>query len=332
MTLDIARIRDGYKQRYPAYCQLVALATPKLHTAVRACIQEAVIDGRPKEPYSFVQKAIRKYLERPEEYADPLERIGDGAGLRVIVAHLSEATVASRVATEIFDALDVEDVGERYEPNELGYLGIHIQARLKSTDVDPKDTYLLDYTFEVQIHTKAQDAWSTVSHPLLYKPPGGQPSKAVSAKVYRAVALVSLFDEQVAEARAAILTDRRYRPAAMLDILHRQFLDWLQHPGDDTLSLHILEVLQAAYDEIELSKFEEIIDLYVRENRDRLTAILTLYTDAADSYPVLFQPEMIAIAERLDRAPQKLAGVWQLSGLPSALLSETATALGRPIT
>lgn len=331
MTFDVAAVRDAYKLQYPAYCKLVDVARPLLEAAIRSRLKDAVVDGRAKEPYKFVQKAIRKFLEDPDEYADPLARIGDGAGLRIIVSNLDDSKRACAIAKEIFDVLDVEDVGERYEPNELGYLGLHLQAKLKADVIDANDTYLLGYQLEIQIHTKAQNAWATVSHPLLYKPPGGQGSKTVSAKVYRAVALVSLFDEQVTEARTAMLTDPRYRPAAMLSIVQRQFLDWLQQPSDDGLSLSVLGIIEQAYGDMSVSQFEHLMEEYVKNNRERLTSVLELYRTAAEEYPLLFQPEVLAIAERLDHARQELASAWHASALPADLLSDTATALGRPI-
>jgi ppGpp synthetase/RelA/SpoT-type nucleotidyltranferase len=334
MSLDLRHIRSEYKNtHFPRYERLVDVAKPLLANAVATKLKDAAVDGRAKPPSNFVRKAVRKYLEKPEEYADPLARINDGAGLRVIVAHLHDAEEAIGIADGVFDVFDIERTKDRYEPNQLGYLGIHLQARMKPGDVPADRSYLLGLDFEIQIHTKAQNAWSTISHAMTYKPPAGQDSSEVHGKIYRAIALVSLFDEQVAEARTAMMGAPGYRPALMLEALHREFLDWLDEPTDDELSLRVLEVVQHAYSEADADRFPQLIDAYVRANRERLDGIFAYYRDEADEEPLLlFQPEVIAIAERLEAAPAVLTSRWQQSGLPYEYLDELATALGRPLT
>lgn len=334
MSLDLARIRSEYKTvHFPRYERLVDVARPMLTTAIASKLKDAAVDGRAKPPSNFVRKAVRKYLEKPEEYADPLARINDGAGLRVVAAHLNDAEAACTIAGDVFNVFDREDTRDRYEPHELGYLGIHLQARLRPDAVHTDLSYLLDLDFEIQVHTKAQNAWSTISHAMTYKPPAGADSAAVHSKIYRAVALVSLFDEQVAEARAAMISAPGYRPALMLEALHREFLDWLDEPTDDELSLRVLEVVQHAYSDDDAARFPELIDAYVRANRQRLDQIFTWYRDEAEEEPLLlFQPEVVAIAERLDAASALLTSQWQKSGLPYEYLDELATALGRPLT
>lgn len=331
MSLDLIAVREGYKVKYPAYRRLVEVAMPLLRIATRP-LKDSTVEGRAKPPSNFVRKAIRKYIERPDEYPDPLSRIGDGAGLRLIVAHLHDSERAVQIVTDTFDLVGKpERTADRYEPNELGYLGIHIQAHLRPIDLPRDETYLGDLEFEVQIQTRAQNAWSTVSHEMTYKPPAGAQSKTVSSRVYRAVALVSLFDEQVAEAREAMVNAPGYRPALMLEALYREYLDWLNEAADDRLSHLVLEAVERTYSEDEHSRFSAIIADYSRQQRERISTLLELHRDAAEEYPLLYQPEMLAIAERLDHARQQLIAAWREAGLPYELLDETATALGRPL-
>lgn len=331
MTLDLKGLRDGYKQRYPAYRRLVEVARPLLGDATRT-LKDRIVDGRAKPPSNFVRKAIRKHLKDPVDYADPLTRIGDGAGLRVIVSHLDDAERCVGIISELFEVIDEpERTADRYEPHELGYLGIHIQCRLRAQQLPPEETYLGDLEMEIQVQTKAQNAWSTLSHELSYKPPAGAASREVSSKIYRAVALVSLFDEQVSQARAQMVKAPGYQPAVMLEALHREFLDWLEDASDDELSHHVLEAVQHTYRADEIERFPEIVAAFARSHRDRITQALALHRDVADELPLLFQPEVLAIAERLDNAPQALIAAWREAGLPYELLDETATALGRPL-
>lgn len=324
-TLDIPELRAAYTQQYPAYRDLVDTTKPMLTAVIERKLKDATVDGRPKAPSNFIRKAVRKHLENPEDYQDPLTRITDRAGLRVITAHLDDAKIACDLAGGVFDVFDIEHTAERWKPNELGYSGIHLQARLYTHDVPRDRLYLRNLDFEIQVHTKAQNAWSTVSHAMTYKP-AGEGSRSVESKIYRAIALVSLFDEQIAEARAEMLRDPGYHPAVMLETLHREFLDWLEEPTDDALSLRVLEVVQRAY--APADDFTSIIETYVRSNRQRLDGIFATYRDLDDEPLLLFQPEVVAIAERLQNAPNVLVMHWQQSGLPYEMLDEVATALG----
>jgi hypothetical protein len=115
----------------------------------------------------------------------------------------------------------------------------------------------------------------------------------------------------------------------MLETLKREFLDWLEEPTDDQLSLHVLEVVQSAYTEDD--DFPGAVDRFVRDNRERLNFVFDLYRDADEPPFLLFQPEVLAIAERLEHGRAKLSAAWQQSDLPYDLLDELATALSRPL-
>ena len=132
----------------------------------------------------------------------------------------------------------------------------------------------------------------------------------------RAIALVSLFDEQIEEARREIMTDPSYRPAFMLYVLKRQFFNWLRTEPDDELSLAVLEVVQQAYTTEEFGDFEAKIEEFVRANWQTIDGVMRAY-DASGYYnPLLFQPEALAVYERLKSAPTQLKAAWVSSPLP----------------
>ena len=183
MTLDVRAVADGYRAEYETYRSLVEKARSKLASALNEQRVSGSVDGRPKSVASFVRKAIRKQREDPVKYADPLTAISDKAGLRVVVAHLDDAVLAKDIALEIFDALEIENTATRLKPNELGYLGWHIQARFKPGDLTAEELQFDGLEFEVQVHTQAQHAWSEVSHPLVYKPFGAPPEPEIASRI-----------------------------------------------------------------------------------------------------------------------------------------------------
>jgi len=316
MTLDWAAIRDSYNKEYPAYKDLAEKVAGVVRRELEAAHLHCHVEGRPKEALSLVVKAFRKHSEQPDKYADPLAAIGDKAGVRVIVDDLDAREVVHRTLDSCLAVLSFEDTAERYQPHELGYLGQHYQVRLLDTDLSAEESYLRGLECEVQVHTRAQNAWSTVSHPLLYKPAGREPSQLVTRRVMRAIALVSLFDEQVEEARREIMTDPNYRPAFMLSVLKRQFFNWLRSEPDDELSLAVLEVVQRAYTADELRDFESKMDEFVRAHRRTIDGVMQAYVEGGSYNPLLFQPEAIAVYERLKSAPTQLKAAWVASPLP----------------
>jgi len=332
MTLDIKGLREGYVQQYAAYKELVTRVHDLLTADLHAARLVASVEGRAKDPASFIQKAIRKHAEKPAEYADPLTAISDKAGVRVVVNHLSDATQAGIVIEQRFEVLEIEDTRTRYKPHELGYLGVHYQVRLRDTDLDTSDLHLRGLQCEIQVHTKAQNAWSAVSHPLLYKPAGGEPSQAVATKVMRAVALVSLFDEEVEEARMQTMGDPSYRPAAMLSVLQKEFVPWIEREPDEQLSLVVLDVMQKAYSDEELQNFESLIREFVQARRSAIDGVFAAYAGQHVENPLLFQPESLALYERSVSKPSTLRSCWVSSSLPLELLELIGEAFATPVT
>jgi ppGpp synthetase/RelA/SpoT-type nucleotidyltranferase len=291
-----------------------------------------MVTGRTKDVSSFQRKAIRKQAENPEKYADPLTAMGDKAGVRVVVDSLKRRSEVVGIAERVFDVGPIEDTSTRYRPNELGYLGLHMQARLRDTDLGTDDQALRSLEFELQIHTIAQHAWSTVSHPVTYKPLGAEPPPRLASQVFRLVALVSLFDEEVDRVSKTLMESPEYVPHQMLTVLDQQFAGWLPIPSDDQLSLQVLGVIAGAYSEADLSDFASRMDGFVREHRAELDVIFGEYVSAVDEYPLLFQPEVLAIFDRLLNAKAKLREAWLRSGIPVEYLEQVATVLAQPYT
>lgn len=332
MTLDVAAIRDGYSAQQPAYILLGSKVEGILKTLVTENkVKDAfVMEPRVKDVLSFVKKAIVKHAKDPVDYADPLTRISDKAGVRVVTSHLDDSDMVAALVLDRFDVLSDDDMKNRYGPRELGYLGRHLQIRLRSADIAPNERALTGLECEVQIHTRAQNAWATVSHALLYKP-AGEPDDEVSAKVHRAVALVGIFDDEIRAARSLVMSDPNYRPARMLQALEAEFTDFVTVAWDGNLSLEVCRVLERVYDSAELEHFEEEIHAFVQSERGPISVILDEYGSAGGDAILVSQPEILAIYDRLKKRKHSLREAWIHSSLSLDLLIEAGRALGEPI-
>jgi ppGpp synthetase/RelA/SpoT-type nucleotidyltranferase len=218
LSLDAAALLAEYRAVYETYKTLGARVAAVIEDAAKATgVASMVVHHRPKDPAHYVIKALKKQREKPEEYADPLAATPDKAGVRVVVALLDDVALVREAAELRLEVHDVDDKTASLEPDRLGYLGLHLQVSLKDADLGA-DRHLAGLECEIQVHTKAQNAWADVSHPLLYKPTG-EPSRRVQQRIMRAVALVSLFDDEVQAARREVEADPMYQPSTMLDTL-----------------------------------------------------------------------------------------------------------------
>jgi hypothetical protein len=160
----------------------------------------------------------------------------------------------------------------------------------------------------------------------VYKP-GKAPAIKVRRRIMRLVALVELFDSEIAEARRSIMNDPDYRQSSMLLTLERPFFQLARHDYDPDLSLMVLDAIQHAYDDTELDDFAGTIERFLDEHGEHLEAVLA--NTQPEISPLLFQPEAIAILERLENAKARLRAAWDAQLHPK-LLDDLSAELGRP--
>src|SRR5690606_19531847 len=121
---------------------------------------------RAKDVPNFVRKALRK------GYPDPWESIRDKAGVRVLVPYHDLTSRVSEVIRETFTVTHEEDKRLDLAPDQLGYLGIHFEVVVPDAVLGGSHADLSGLICEIQVHTRVQNAWSEVSHELIYKPAG----------------------------------------------------------------------------------------------------------------------------------------------------------------
>jgi ppGpp synthetase/RelA/SpoT-type nucleotidyltranferase len=332
MTASASAEFERYRAARPAYEDFAGRAKEIMVRALddtRTPYQ--AVSSRAKEPISVFRKLLLKIGLGSEKYAEHgLNALDDRVGVRVVVATREDADRVVEIATRAFivdeDMIDRKSLAA--PPNELRYLGIHVPCVLREAARSGVDGAISSMTFELQVHTLAESGWAVVSHPIVYKPYGSPPSHELASRVYRSVALVSLFDSEVMESLRLQRESADYWAVQMLRTVDRLFEPWRSGPSDDDLSLVVLDVVCATLTaNADIDEYQRSLESFVDEHRGHLDAILQPRMDAN---PLMTQPEILALVERIDRAKNVLRTAWRNHGLDDSLLCDLADSLGEP--
>ncbi|HEY6871958.1 MAG TPA: (p)ppGpp synthetase [Geobacteraceae bacterium] len=164
------------------------------------------IEGRVKDQEECIRKFHRKYQNKLEADEQPYEIkdfISDLIGIRIVCLYEDQISVVSEVLQRHFRILDVTDKIAAMEStgDSFGYKGLHMDLALNDAMASlPKYLPYLDRSFEVQIRSLIQDAWSVLDHKIKYK-------KSIPIDLKRRItvlsALFELADREFKEIRNA---------------------------------------------------------------------------------------------------------------------------------
>jgi ppGpp synthetase/RelA/SpoT-type nucleotidyltranferase len=176
------------------------------------------VTSRVKTEESFLGKAFRP----GKAYGDPFRDVKDIVGLRVIVREPSDAESVEKVVCSIYSrqARHSGKAGDRLKEDQFGYRAIHVVARLPARVTGmPAFEGCTSMSFEVQIHTLIEHAWSELSHKLWYKPLLGEPDSDDVRTLSRISATLDGCEIEIAK-----LWRKARRRAAISAFTCRQFL------------------------------------------------------------------------------------------------------------
>jgi len=158
--------------RYQIYARVLQMVLDK---AVKEHTPLAIVQTRPKSIASFGEKALlKKHVGR---YSDPVNRMTDLCGGRIIVPTKAEVKVISEFIENHFE-IDMEnsvDISKKLKPSEFGYRGVHYIVQFKpnvfpTKDIDveiPEEIFGL--RAEIQVKTILEHAWGVFTHDRAYK-------------------------------------------------------------------------------------------------------------------------------------------------------------------
>jgi putative GTP pyrophosphokinase len=166
------------------------------------------IEGRVKDKEECIKKFTRKYQNRLEASEQPYEIkffISDLIGIRIVCLYEDQIALLSEMLQQHFKILDITDKISSVESTEevFGYKGLHMDLALneKMASLPTYHTFA-DNSFEVQIRSLIQDAWSVLDHKIKYK-------KSIPIDLKRRInilsALFELADREFKEIRNATI-------------------------------------------------------------------------------------------------------------------------------
>lgn len=149
-----------------------------------------------------------------------------------------------------------------------------------------------------------------------------QTPSEVKRSIYRLIALIEIFDKEVSSAQKAIIDQPNFPEAKLLSHLEKIFYKFSSKTFDRELSLQNLSSLKTLFKDTEISNFENLINIFVQDNQQKLLTIFDNYSsDDRDSYEIfmVFQPEVILIFERINKDIFRIKDLWS-SFLPIDIL------------
>jgi ppGpp synthetase/RelA/SpoT-type nucleotidyltranferase len=316
MNLDDALIR--YKAERPRYARAAKAVKVELEEIARTSQIQVTVLAREKDVASYRAKVVEK------GYEDAWGEVTDKAGARVIVSMPSDVDAFVTAIRE--SGLNVlgepEDKRVVTDPEKLSYSGVHVQVQAPAEDDDSEPIEC-----EIQVRTAAQDAWSVVSHKLLYKPVVDLP-KTEQHAIYRLVALMELFDLEVERVSSIIPSLPGFEFRDILATAEAEFLGLAHAQSYRPLSVQILDQLGSAVPSD--ADYPARLHVFVEDHRDLLRDAIATYGPESElntvyAYTLFSQAEFLIVLERLYDKPHAFAAAWKASGLPPQWIQSVAT-------
>ncbi len=159
--------------------ELLRSASEVYKTLISALLVDKVpidsISFRIKDKQECISKFKRKYLAEIEDTKDDYsiqDFISDLVGLRVVCLHLDDIKEIKELIESNFTEIDITDKSSLLDSTEdkFGYKGLHLDLKLNNgRSALPEYSKFKSVTFELQIRTIIQDAWSVLDHKIKYK-------------------------------------------------------------------------------------------------------------------------------------------------------------------
>lgn len=150
-------MRSRYEQLVDEVVYALSEYVPKQN------IETSEILGRAKSLASFKEKIARK------AYSDPFQQMRDLAAARVVCLFESDLQRVKDIVVDTFQVIELEDKSEGLGDDLMGYQGYHLVVRLGDKFSGPRYDEIKELYCEIQVRTVLQDAWSKISHKLVYK-------------------------------------------------------------------------------------------------------------------------------------------------------------------
>ena len=308
-----------YQSRIERWTEVAEQYRGIVEGAIASVLPAAVVSKRVKSLDSFLAKVHDSNVP-----CDPAT-IEDVVGIRAVLSTTSDLETA--LAAIGRTNLTISQIDrKRPEPEMLGYAGTHALLSDDAVQYDDGNPVVA----ELQLRTRAQDAWSVLAHSLVYKPT--KTGEDLRRQVYRSAALVEIFDDEMARAFELRNEDPAFRSAVLAEVSAREYGRIVGRTIAPGGLRELQEVLLRAYGD---SDFDGQIANFCAQNAPRIAAVIRERSPGTGAYSeekdwLLHVPEVVAIAERTATAPQALSAAVRRSETRSAI-EAVALSLGSPL-
>jgi ppGpp synthetase/RelA/SpoT-type nucleotidyltranferase len=304
-----------YRGQQPTYREAGRAVSARIMAAARRTGIQCTASSREKSLASFSKKMIRK------QYADPWAEITDKAGVRITAFYAADVDRLRDLVISLYpDPVEVKDFREQLGDNVLGYGGVHVTVSADATSRPASEPLIC----EVQLRTHAQGVWSEINHHLTYKPDADVPP-TVRRDLYRLAALMEVFDAEVERVVKTMEAGPGYITSRLLRLAEEVYFDYASVDYDAALSRDVLQALQPTIP-TDLDSYGPHLADWSESHRGKLEDRIGRYGEDP-AVPLLSQPEIVILFERLDDNPDAVERHWA-EALPPDLLTEVQTIWG----
>ena len=177
--IDFEKKVSEFRSYYDDNYDFLTSAADVFKTLIAALlVDKAPIDtitSRIKDREECIGKFQRKYLTEIESKNVNYmiqNHLTDLVGLRVVCLHLDDIKEIQKLIESNFKEIDITDKSSQLDSTEdkFGYKGLHLDLMINDQRSSlPEYSKFKNITFELQIRTIIQDAWSVLDHKIKYK-------------------------------------------------------------------------------------------------------------------------------------------------------------------
>lgn len=293
--MDLEQVRSRYQEERPGFEQLARAAADTLRQAGAEARVPFQVEWRAKE----IASLLKKTLFGSTKY----QRVIDRAGVRIILESVTDLCAVDTLVARHFHIIKKQDKAGALDRNEFGYGGIHYHLEFIALPYD----HLPNERFELQVHTRAQALWATLSHRIAYKDQGvgGADLRAL----HRLAALLELADLEVVRVRQEADRSPRRLAANVTALLESHYVVvGLERYSRETTTA-LVPLLLPLMGSNNFETWRDDFEAFVRQHEERLRSIYARYREDTRNL-LMSQPESLLVLYSRARDPFAFSDRW----------------------
>jgi len=271
-----------------------------------------------------IDSILKKLLTKKQH---TYETLPDLVGVRVVVRYQPEVKTVIKAVDEMFRCGVLDDKSARLAEDEVGYLSVHTEARLKDDDNEAAAFPPGQFRAEVQMRTMAQHLWSEMSHDTFYKSEEQDITRGLKRRVNLMAGLLEVADTEFARLSGEVAMLPNMAEISLLKKLEAHYFQFASERGNPDLSVEVIKLLLPLYAADPATIAPQLED-FINANRETISAVFETQNGLPDRRSVFFtQPEIFMLYERLEHDSLAVREQWGRS-FPPEELERVALAFG----